>query len=497
MIKERSAGVLMHITSLPGEYGVGTIGKEAFNFVDYISEAGLKLWQILPLTPTSYGDSPYQSFSANALNYYLIDLDELVEEGLITKAYLESLNFGSAEAVNYDLLFQNKIKCLRFAFQSFDKSKPSFVKFVNGKHYHDFALFMTIKNLFNYSDWTNWPVEYRNYSKELETVVLDNNQDEYQFWVFTQYLFLNQWRKLHRYATKKGIKIIGDMPLYVAYDSVEVWKYPEMFDVDAKKVPNTVAGCPPDAFSEDGQLWGNPIYNWEYMKKKRYSWWHKRIKEALKLVDVLRIDHFRGFEKYYAIKYGSPNARKGKWLPGPGFELFKDLTDLDIIAEDLGLITAKVRKLLRETTYPGMRVLEFAFDGREKNEHKPSNYKKNTVCYTGTHDNLPFYQYLLDLSEEETKVFVADLASEMSRLGLDAKYNTPEEALDSVLRLAFASRANSVIIPIQDFLGQGKEARMNEPSTVSTKNWSYRVLAEQLTKPLQIYIKSLVEAGRR
>lgn len=497
MIKERKAGILMHITSLPGNYGVGTLGKEAFNFVDYIAAAGLKLWQILPLTPTSYGDSPYQSVSANALNYYMIDLDELVKDNLITKGYLESLNFGDDEKVNYELLFQNKLKSLRFAFQSFDKQTPGFLRFVKGKRYHDFALFMTIKSMFNYNEWTSWPQKYTNYSLELEEEILQENSDEYLFWLFTQYIFLKQWRRLHRYANKKGIQIIGDMPLYVAYDSVEVWKYPEMFDVDENKRPRTVAGCPPDAFSEDGQLWGNPIYNWSYMRKKRYSWWHHRIKDTLKLVDILRIDHFRGFEKYYAIPAGSTNARKGKWLHGPNIDLFKNLKSLNIIAEDLGLITGKVRKMLRATTYPGMRVLEFAFDGKPKNEHKPSNYKRNTVCYTGTHDNLPFYQYLLDLTEEETKVFIADLVAEMEKLGLEPRYNTPGEALASVLKLAFYSKSYYVVIPMQDFLAEGKDKRMNEPSTVSTQNWSYRIKKESLSEGLKDYIKGLVEGSKR
>lgn len=485
MRKEREAGVLLHITSLPGNYGVGTLGKEAYAFADYLKSAGMKLWQILPLGPTSYGDSPYQSVAANALNYYLINLESLIEDGLLTQEYCDSLDFGDGVRVNYSLLYKNKLACLKEAYHNYDKNNLEFKKFIQAKKYNDFALFMTIKELNSFNEWQKWPLEYQNYSQELENEIINRYQSDYEFWLFTQFIFVKQWQSFKHYVNSLGIELVGDIPLYLAYDSVEVWKYPELFDLNAKKEMNNVAGCPPDGFSEDGQLWGNPVYNWELMRKDGYSWWKNRIKEALEFVDVLRIDHFRGFEKFYAIPYGHINARFGHWVDGPKMELFKDLTNLNIIAEDLGLIDDEVRKLLRATTYPGMKILEFAFDGNPLNEHKPSNCEKNFVVYTGTHDNLPLQQYFLDLDARSKQIFLTDLKKELEFLGIIDDSLEKYGVVWSVIRAAFNSVANTVIIPMQDLLCQGAESRMNEPSTVSTKNWSYRVEKTKLTDELK------------
>lgn len=493
----RQAGVLLHITSLPGKYGIGTVGKEAYNFVDYLKGASMKLWQILPLSPTSYGDSPYQSVSSNAMNYYLIDLEELIEEGLLTKEFCDGMNFGGDDRVSFSLMFENKILCLKEAFMNFNKRKKDFKEFVNSKKYHDFALFMTIKTLCNNNEWSKWPKKYQNYSLELEEQIINERKQDYLFWVFTQYIFEKQWFKLKTYANNNGIKLIGDIPLYIAYDSVEVWKYPHMFILDENKRMINVAGCPPDAFSDDGQLWGNPVYDWPKMKEDGYTWWHNRILNAFEFVDVLRIDHFRGFDRYYSIPSDHINARNGSWVDGPKYDLFKDLKDCHIIAEDLGLIDEGVHQLLRETGYPGMKILEFAFDGNVNNEHKPSNYTNNYVVYTGTHDNMPLYQYYIDLTEVEKETFKRDLRSQLGLFNLELDETNEQTICQSVIRLAFASIADTCIIPMQDLLYQGKDKRMNLPSTVSTDNWSYRIKPEDLSLELQNNLFKLAKESNR
>ena len=486
----RNAGVLLHVTSLPSPYGVGTLGTAAYSFVDWMEKAGLKIWQVLPLVPTNYGDSPYQSVSSTALNYYMIDLDILHKKGLLKKKDYETRKFCEyAGKVNYSLLFTEKTDVLRLAFEKFNTRDARFIQFEKDGNYKDFAVFMTIKAMHKYEPWNLWSEKYRTYSEDLEKEIIKNYQRDYLFWVWTQFEFLDEWNELHAYAKEKEIEIMGDMPLYVAYDSVEVWKYPELFVLDEAHGPKLVAGCPPDCFTADGQLWGNPIYDWEYMRKTNYSWWNERIKKAFALFDILRIDHFRGFAQYYTIPAGMPNARIGEWVDGPKFDLFKDKTEFRMVAEDLGFIDDHVRTLLRQTSYPGMKVLEFAFDGSPDNEHKPSNYTENYVVYTGTHDNMPIYQYILDLNSEAINTFMNDLKAECQKLNVDVKDNSYEAVTDTVVELAFASKANTCIIPFQDLLAQDGSTRMNLPSTVSTRNWSYRIEGNQLTDKLAARIK--------
>ena len=490
---KRNAGILLHITSLPSPYGVGTLGTTAYEFVDWMAKAKLAIWQVLPLVPTNYGDSPYQSVSSTALNYYMIDFDQLHQKGLLKKKDYETRKFSDyVNKVNYSLLFSEKTAVLKLAFEKFDKKDPRFVLFEKQGEYKDFALFMTIKAMHNYEPWNLWSDSYRNYSKEVEDKVLKENCSDYLFWVWTQYEFLEEWNALHSYAKSKGIEIMGDMPLYVAYDSVEVWKNPELFILTEDHQPKLVAGCPPDCFTEDGQLWGNPVYDWKYMKDDNYSWWNRRIQKAFELYDILRIDHFRGFAQFYAIPAGMPNARIGEWLDGPKFDLFKDKTELRIVAEDLGFIDEDVRTLLQQTTYPGMKILEFAFDGSKDNEHKPSNYKENYIVYTGTHDNMPLYQYILDLSPISLNVFLNDLKEECRKLGVNTRESSYEAVTDTVVELAFASKANTCIIPFQDLVAQDGSSRMNLPSTVSTKNWSYRILKNQLSERVASKISGYV-----
>lgn len=494
----RSAGVLLHITSLPSKYGVGTLGKEAYEFVDWLKKSGIKIWQVLPLVPTNYGDSPYQSVSSTALNYYLIDFDVLKEKGLLELKDYKDIKFNYVDdRVDYNLLFQNKITILQKAFHNFDKKDKEFLKFVDEGDYKDFALFMTIKSLHNYQSWIYWEEKYKTYSLDLESEIIKNYSFDYLFWVWTQFEFLNEWNKLHEYAKKNNIEIMGDMPLYVAYDSVEVWKNKELFVLTKHKELKLVAGCPPDAFSDDGQLWGNPIYDWDYMKNSNYAWWNNRIAKAFALYDILRIDHFRGFDRYYAIPADHINARKGHWEEGPKFDLFKDKLDLKIVAEDLGLIDDGVRKLMQETKYPGMKVLEFAFDGSIYNEHKPSNCEENFVMYTGTHDNLPLYQYILDLNWDDLVKFTSDLKKECDMLDVKIKDKTAKNVVATIVELAFASKAKMCIIPMQDLLCQGGDKRMNLPSTVSTDNWSYRVYKEDFSDELSSRLYALCEKYHR
>lgn len=498
MAKGRNFGILLPVSSLPSGEGIGTLGTEAYNFVDFLSESGGKIWQVLPLNPTNYGDSPYQSCSSDALNYYFIDLQQLVCDGLLKKGeiVLEELS-DSPLKVNYGKQFTQKIALLKKAFSRFDGGSE-FEDFVNRGEYSDFAVFMAIKQKFNHIAWTEWEQPFGVYDEDTVAKFIEENKTEYLFWQFTQFIFLKQWNALKSYANSKGVSIMGDIPLYVAYDSVEVWKYGEkLFKVNANRKLKCVAGCPPDGFTEDGQLWGNPVYNWEEMRNDGYAWWKARIEKCFKLFDVLRIDHFRGFDRYWEVPAGDSTARYGHWEDGPKEELFKDILGYKIVAEDLGVIDDGVRRLMKNVGYPGMKVLEFAFDGKADNEHKPSNHTENFVCYTGTHDNMPLKQYIDDLSEEQRAVFAEDVVKESGILNITAKTATSKELCRSVVELAFASKSDTAIVPVWDLLALGGEARINEPSTVSDKNWSRRFLKEDFSKELSGYLKKVSKRSKR
>ena len=498
MAKGRNFGILLPVSSLPSGEGIGTLGTEAYNFVDFLSESGGKIWQVLPLNPTNYGDSPYQSCSSDALNYYFIDLQQLVCDGLLKKGeiVLEELS-DSPLKVNYGKQFTQKIALLKKAFSRFDGGSE-FEDFVNRGEYSDFAVFMAIKQKFNHVAWTEWEQPFGVYDEDTVAKFVKENKTEYLFWQFTQFIFLKHWNALKIYANSKGVSIMGDIPLYVAYDSVEVWKYGEkLFKVNANRKLKCVAGCPPDGFTEDGQLWGNPVYNWEEMRNDGYAWWKARIEKCFKLFDVLRIDHFRGFDRYWEVPAGDSTARYGHWEDGPKEELFKDILGYKIVAEDLGVIDDGVRRLMKNVGYPGMKVLEFAFDGKADNEHKPSNHTENFVCYTGTHDNMPLKQYIDDLSEEQRAVFAEDVVKESGILNITAKTATSKELCRSVVELAFASKSDTAIVPVWDLLALGGEARINEPSTVSDKNWSRRFLKEDFSKELSGYLKKVSKRSKR
>lgn len=393
---KRGSGIIMHIASLPGRYGIGTFGKEAYEFADFLKKAGQSFWQILPLGQTSYGDSPYQSFSAFAGNPYFIDFDILESENLLIKSDYDEINFGdNSERINYELLFKEKLKVLKFAYENFkQKESEDFKNFEKEEDMwlDDYATFMALKNKFDLKSFQTWDDDIKLRKNDVLKKYKEELKDEIQYWKFVQYEFFKQWTNLKNYVNKLGIKVIGDIPIYVAEDSADLWSNPKVFLVDDETLtPIKISGCPPDAFSSTGQLWGNPIYNWEYLERENYKWWINRIRKSLELYDVIRIDHFRGFEAYWSIPYGERTAVNGEWVKGPEMKLFKairkELGDIDIIAEDLGLLTEDTIKFRIETGFPGMKVLAFAFSGDCENPYLPHNYERNCVAYTGTHDN--------------------------------------------------------------------------------------------------------------
>ena len=482
---DRGAGILMHIASLPGEYGIGTLGKEAFKFAEFLETSGLKYWQILPLGHTSYGDSPYQCFSAFAGNPYFIDYDILREEGILEEEDYKKENYGdNPERIDYGTIFESKNKVLKRAYDNFKKGnlkelaqKIEKFKTENAFWLEDYALYMSLKNYFKLVSWQEWPDDIKKREPEAIKKYQESLKDEIGFWSFVQYLFFEQWIALKDYTNSLGIKIIGDIPIYVAEDSVDAWSAPENFKMNVKEMkPLFVAGCPPDMFYATGQLWGNPIYDWDAMKKNNYKWWISRIKESLKLYDIVRIDHFRGFEAYWQIPYGEPTAVNGKWVKGPGMSLFnavkKELGEIDVIAEDLGFLTEEVKEFLAETGYPGMKILEFGFGGGDS-EYLPHNYIKNCIAYTGTHDNDTFLGWFEKTGSKK------EVRNAIRYLGL----NEEEGYNWGFIRGIWSSVANTAIAPMQDFLNLGNEARINLPSTLGT-NWQWRAKKEDINENL-------------
>lgn len=474
----RGSGILMHITSLPGPYGVGTMGKQAFAFIDFLNKAGQTHWQLLPLNPTGYGDSPYQSCSAFAGNHYLIDLEKLVEEGLLCVAEAERGLWNEREdRVDFGLLYQNRLQILRLAYQRFDDDAAldAFCR-DNSDWLPDFALYMALKDQFAGRPWYQWEEPLKRREAEAVWSARQALSEQIRFYSFVQYLFFKQWTQLRRYAEEKNICIIGDVPIYVPLDSVEVWCSPELFCLDDDLTPTAVAGCPPDAFSEDGQLWGNPLYRWDAMAADGYRWWVRRLAAAGKLYDVVRLDHFRGFEAYWSVPYGDRTARNGRWVKGPGMALIdvvkRELPALQMIAEDLGYLTREVLDLRDGSGFPGMKVLEFAFDSREPSDYLPHNYVQNTVCYTGTHDNMTMRQWF-ETAPDDAVTYAAEY------MGLTRR----EGFVWGTIRTALSSVSNLCIIPMQDYLELGGEARMNLPGTLGN-NWVWRAVEGSFSDPL-------------
>lgn len=482
MRMNRGSGIIMHITSLPGKYGIGTFGEEAYKFCDFLKKSGQKYWQILPLGPTSYGDSPYQSFSAFAGNPYLIDFDMLQEENLLEKEEYENKNFGdNSEAVDYGMMFTEKMSVLRSSFIKFSKEiHEDFEKFKEEEKewLDDYSLFMSIKYKFNFKAWNEWDEKLKKRDEDEINKYKNELKEEIEYWKYLQYEFFKQWNKLKKYANENDIKIIGDIPIYVAQDSSDVWSNPKVFLLDENTLnPISLSGCPPDAFSEDGQLWGNPVYDWKYLDETKYEWWINRIKQSLRLYDVLRLDHFRGFEAFWAVPNGEKTARNGKWVKGPGMKLFDALNekfeDLQIIAEDLGFLTEETVKLKKDAGFPGMKVLEFAFGGDSKNTYLPHNYENSCVAYTGTHDNDTVKGWIETTGNKEH----VEKAIEYLNLTKEEGYNW------GIIRGVWSSVADTSIGLMQDFLNLGNEARMNMPSTLNN-NWSWRAKSDVFTDEL-------------
>lgn len=470
----RRSGVLLPIASLPSEYGIGCFDKCAYQFVDALAKAGQTYWQILPMGPTGYGDSPYQSFSTFAGNPYFISLEELVEKGYLERRECEEAAEGTdSKYIRYDVIYKKRFSLLHKAFnRSKIETNPDFNTFIqeNVDWLPDYALFMAIKDSKKGQSYLEWEDDIR--LREATAMVSYKNKllDDVNFYQFLQYEFSCQWKKLKAYANEKGVRIIGDIPIYVALDSADTWAHPELFQFDKEGKPVCVAGCPPDAFAKTGQLWGNPLYDWEEHKKHNYSWWAERIRNCGKWYDMVRIDHFRGFDEYYAIPYGDKTAEHGTWEPGPGMELFRtlkeELGELSIIAEDLGFLTDSVRLMLKESGFPGMKVLQFAFDSREDSDYLPYRYDKNSVVYTGTHDNSTTFGWWDELAKQDK-----DVALRYMNRG---RFTSRKKLTWDLICLAMSSVSDLCIIPAQDYLCLPNTARINTPSTIGI-NWQWRM----------------------
>lgn len=478
-MKERAAGILLPISSLPSKYGIGTMGKEAYRFVDQLKAAGQKYWQVLPVGPTSFGDSPYQSFSAFAGNPYFIDLEMLIEQGMLTKDEVDSCDWGQNPSdIDYEKLYHNRFLILHKAYRVSDVSKDKrYQDFESKSRYwlEDYSLFMALKFYFGGKEWLAWEDNIRMHKKEAVKHYKKLLKEEVGFWKFCQFLFFSQWKALKKYANKKGIRIIGDIPLYMALDSADVWTHGDLFELDERKRPINVAGVPPDCFSEDGQLWGNPLYDWKAMEKQDFLWWRMRMSSNAALYDVIRIDHFIGIVNFWSVPAGSETAINGKWRKGPGKKLTKVIREStkgsDIIAEDLGVVGDEVRALIKKTGWPGMKILQFAFDGDNKSEYLPNNFQSsNCIVYGGTHDNETIVGFYKNKTKKETK-FVRKY------LNVRKKEQIPK----AMIRSGYASIADTAVFQMQDILELDNSARMNLPSTVGL-NWRWRMLPGQFTK---------------
>lgn len=481
----------MHISSLPSDYGIGTMGAEAYKFIDFLNNSKQRYWQILPVCPTSYGDSPYQSFSIYAGNPYFIDLDMLKKDGLLKKSDYSTIDWGeSPEYTDYEKIYNNRYKVLKKAYKRFcNGDKTDFYKFLddNERWISNYALFMSIKNENEGKCWLEWEDGLKHRDPHALWQFKESHLSEIEFWEFVQFKFFEQWQMMKEYANENNIKIIGDIPIYVALDSADVWVSPDLFELDDTLLPTAVAGCPPDAFSADGQLWGNPLYCWSRHKETDYGWWIDRIKIAIKLYDLVRIDHFRGFDEFYSIPYGDKTARNGKWVQGPGIELFRVMEEkigkLPIIAEDLGFLTPTVKELLVQSGFPGMKVLEFAFYPNSDSDYLPHNFDTNCVAYIGTHDNAPIKEWLKETDSESVE-FCKDY------IGFTGK--SESNFIWALTKVMLASVADTAIMQMQDILELGEESRMNTPST-SYGNWQWRMKKDAVSKTLEKKLAKLTK----
>lgn len=487
----RRSGILMHISSLPSPYGIGTLGKAAYEFADFLHAAGQRYWQLLPIGPTSYGDSPYQSFSTFAGNPYFIDLDVLVADELLMREEVAAVDWGADCArVDYGVQYSVRFDLLYLAYErGWERDGKSVCAFRDKNPWlEEYALYMAVKRSRGMCAWSQWPEEIRLRRPGAADTYAARYAEDVQFFIYLQFLFFRQWDALRGYVHSLGIEMIGDLPIYVPYDSCDVWSNPDLFRLDGRGIPEGVAGCPPDGYSADGQLWGNPLYDWDKMRLGGYTWWKNRIAAAARMFDVVRIDHFRGLESYWFVPYGSENARNGYWEKGPGHDFIRALHSafphLRLIAEDLGFLTDDVIRLQRDSGYPGMKVLEFAFDSREPSNYLPHRFERNCVCYSGTHDNETLAQWLSDAPEDT-------IAYATEYLGLSSASSW------GILRAGMASVADTFIAQMQDYLELGAAARMNTPGTLSERNWSWRVDPDALTRTLAARIAHLTRLYER
>ena len=495
---KRASGILMHITSLPQEEGIGTFGKSAYQFADFLKASDQKYWQLLPFGPVGYGNSPYQAFSAFAGNPYLIDLQKLIDEGLLPKDENICLieNGNDTEKVDFEAIFGVKMDLLHKAYELSKQNKELInqieqFKVENATWLEDYSLFMAIKEQHNQVSWLEWEKPLKHREKAALDKCRKSLSNEIEFWNFIQYEFFKQWFELKAYVNQLGIQIIGDIPIYVSTDSSDTWARPELFKLDEDYQPITVAGCPPDAFTEDGQLWGNPIYNWDYLEETDYKWWVERMKQNATLYDMIRIDHFRGFESYWEVPFGEETARNGKWTKGPGYKLFKTINkaigNVAIIAEDLGFITEEVIKLRKKTGYPGMSIMQFAFDTNGESQYLPHNCDRESVAYIGTHDNETIVGWMENPDNAKQFAF----AKRYLRLTKKEGYAW------GFIRGLWASPANLVIAQMQDILGLDDRARMNIPSTVGD-NWNWRMKKDAINEGIIRKLKRLTKTyGRK
>lgn len=490
---EKGAGVLLPISSLPSRYGIGTFGKEAYRFVKFIEKAGLKYWQMLPLNPTSYGDSPYQSFSAFALNPYFIDLELLMKDGYLTKSDVQPLHHQYSREVNYGEIYEKRFTILKKAYEnSYKDYEEQIGKFrrTNRRWVEDYALFMVIKDMHKGSSWIEWDDDYKLRKPAVIKNLRIEKTEQLNFWIWMQYIADRQYNKLRKYCHRHHVKIIGDMPIYVALDSADVWANYSIFKLDSKRNPTAVAGVPPDYFSTTGQLWGNPLYNYEKMEKNGFHWWKRRVKKYSKFFDILRIDHFRGMESYWAVNAKAPTAEDGEWIEGPKMKLVNAIKSaggkMEIIAEDLGFLTPEVVDLKNKTGWPGLVIYQFGFDSRDMNDsYLPQNYTENSVAYIGTHDNDTLYHFL--------KVHT-ELHDHMKYV---LKVNSTEEIFDKMMETMSESKAVVVIYLMQDFLKEDGEYRFNTPG-LAVGNWKYRLPAKyRINEDLHRYISNIVKRGNR
>ena len=524
----REAGVLLAISSLPSREGIGTLGEGAYDFVRFLSRAGFQVWQVLPLTPTREGNSPYSSVSASALNPLFIDLYDLVDRGLLTE---DEISFPPSAKVDYAALIPEKERLLHLAYSRFDLTEEDFCAFVNEGKYAEYAAFSTMTEVFGGKPFVEWEDGYDRCDLSRVGALIREHLEEYMYHLFTQYVFDKQWRRLKSFANEKGVKIFGDMPIYVAMNSAEAYFHPDLFLFDKDRRPVKVAGVPPDYFNSEGQLWGNPLYDWETMRSDGYAWWKGRIRRELERFDILRIDHFRGLDRFYAIDVDAPDAKHGVWMQGPGANLFEDMTDLPIVAEDLGYVDDSLRVMLSKVGFPGMKVYEFGLNGDPWCEHTPANYRENVVAYTGTHDNMPFRGYLDHLEDRALATATRDILVQATVLrvpipaSLDPTFSFGEERseeqinrevalLESLPFTAFldkptdlltevavrsllTSDARLAMVPMQDLLALGADARMNTPALVSDENWAWRLDPVCLTDDLTESLRDALIAAKR